>query len=60
MCLRDGEQSVEDDEIKKYNLFTTDITERKNKTPLCQTTVMTLKGEKKKNQNLKHGVQSSG
>lgn len=41
MCLKDGEQSVEDDEIKKYYLFTTDITERK--TPLRQTTVITLK-----------------
>lgn len=36
---------MEDDEIKKYYLFTTDITERK--TPLCQTTVITLKRKKK-------------
>ncbi len=42
MCLRDGEETVDDNEITKYNLFT------KKQIPLRQTTVITSK--KGKNQ----------
>lgn len=51
MCLRDGEQSVEDDEIQKYNLFTTDITERKEKnSPSSNHSDNIKRGKKKINQ----------